>query len=119
MLRSCLHPQVLGNAKGVVAAAVSVAVFKNIVTLQGATGYAITVTGVFLYSAAKRRYKTEAVQGVGGRKPPPSGIASPRYGQLPSDEDPQLQQRSPHAPRLQAQTSLKSKLADVTFPRVS
>ncbi len=49
--------QVLGNAKGVVAAAVSVAVFKNIVTAQGALGYAVTVGGVFLYSTAKRRSK--------------------------------------------------------------
>jgi hypothetical protein len=37
--------QVLGNAKGVVAAAVSVAVFRNAVTAQGCLGYAITVAG--------------------------------------------------------------------------
>ena len=47
------HPanaQVLGNAKGVVASAVSVALFKNPVTSTGALGYAITVAGVVMYS---------------------------------------------------------------------
>ncbi|KXZ48122.1 hypothetical protein GPECTOR_30g218 [Gonium pectorale] len=54
---SALTLQVLGNAKGVVAAFVSVLVFRNVVTSQGITGYAITVTGVFLYSESKRRSK--------------------------------------------------------------
>ncbi|GLC44123.1 hypothetical protein PLESTB_000926600 [Pleodorina starrii] len=57
---SALTLQVLGNAKGVVAAAVSVAVFKNVVTGQGALGYAITVGGVFMYSESKRRAKAAA-----------------------------------------------------------
>jgi hypothetical protein len=57
MLNSCAHArlQVLGNMKGVIAAGVSVAIFKNTVTLKGMAGYAITVAGVFMYSASKRR----------------------------------------------------------------
>ncbi len=54
---SALTLQVLGNAKGVVAAVVSVAVFRNAVTWTGCVGYAITVGGVFLYSESKRRAK--------------------------------------------------------------
>jgi hypothetical protein len=42
--------QVLGNAKGVVAALISLAIFKNPVTNKGAVGYAVTVIGVILYS---------------------------------------------------------------------
>ncbi|KAG2445767.1 hypothetical protein HXX76_000371 [Chlamydomonas incerta] len=57
---SALTLQVLGNAKGVVAAGVSVAVFRNTVTVQGCLGYAITVAGVFLYSESKRRSKAAA-----------------------------------------------------------
>lgn len=57
---SPLPLQVLGNAKGVVAAGVSVAVFRNTVTVQGCLGYAITVGGVFLYSESKRRAKAAA-----------------------------------------------------------
>ncbi len=60
MSRALPHAQVLGNAKGVVAAGVSVLVFRNVVTAQGALGYAITLGGVFLYSTAKRRFKVEA-----------------------------------------------------------
>lgn len=52
---SALTLQVLGNAKGVVAACVSVLVFTNPVTPQGVTGYAITILGVFLYSESKRQ----------------------------------------------------------------
>jgi hypothetical protein len=47
--------KVLGNLKGVVAAAVSVALFRNAVTGRGMAGYAVTIAGVFLYSASKRR----------------------------------------------------------------
>ncbi|KAG2451423.1 hypothetical protein HYH02_004022 [Chlamydomonas schloesseri] len=61
---SALTLQVLGNAKGVVAAAVSVAVFRNTVTVQGCLGYAITVAGVFLYSESKRRSKAAAAAGA-------------------------------------------------------
>ncbi len=42
--------QVLGNAKGVIAAIVSVMVFANPVTWRGTLGYAITIFGVVLYS---------------------------------------------------------------------
>lgn len=46
--------QVLGNAKGAVGAAVSVAVFRNPITRSGALGYAATVLGVAAYSSEKR-----------------------------------------------------------------
>lgn len=52
---SALTLQVIGNAKGVIAAVVSVMVFHNPVTYKGIVGYAITVSGVFLYSESKRR----------------------------------------------------------------
>ncbi|MEW5308111.1 MAG: hypothetical protein WDW38_000095 [Sanguina aurantia] len=52
---SALTLQVLGNAKGVVAAMVSVFVFANRVTVQGIVGYSITILGVFWYSESKRR----------------------------------------------------------------
>lgn len=53
--------QVLGNMKGVIAAAISVALFKNKVTVKGLIGYAITMAGVFLYSASKRRAQAAEV----------------------------------------------------------
>lgn len=56
---SALTLQVLGNAKGAVAALVSVMVFANHVTLQGVAGYAITVVGVCWYSESKRRSKLD------------------------------------------------------------
>lgn len=43
--------------KGVIAAVISVALFRNAVTAKGMLGYAITVAGVFLYSACKRRQR--------------------------------------------------------------
>jgi hypothetical protein len=46
---------VLGNMKGVIAAVVSIALFRNTVTPRGVLGYAITVAGVFAYSESKRR----------------------------------------------------------------
>ena len=42
--------QVLGNLKGVIAVIISVALFRNPVTVKGCTGYMITVFGVILYS---------------------------------------------------------------------
>jgi hypothetical protein len=42
--------QVLGNMKGVIAAAISIALFKNPVTAKGMLGYFITVCGVVAYS---------------------------------------------------------------------
>ncbi|KAJ3672485.1 hypothetical protein LUZ60_007206 [Juncus effusus] len=54
---SALTLQVLGNAKAAVAAFVSVLVFRNPVTSSGILGFAITVSGVGLYSEAKKRSK--------------------------------------------------------------
>jgi hypothetical protein len=42
--------QVLGNMKGVIAAGISIALFKNPVTAKGMLGYLITVVGVVAYS---------------------------------------------------------------------
>lgn len=52
---NALTLQVLGNAKGVFATAVSVAIFRNPLTLQSIIGYAITLAGVALYSTFKRK----------------------------------------------------------------
>lgn len=54
---SALTLQVLGNAKGAVAVAVSVAIFKNPLTVPSVVGYAITLAGVVAYSEQKRRSK--------------------------------------------------------------
>ncbi|KAF8394958.1 hypothetical protein HHK36_018897 [Tetracentron sinense] len=54
---SALTLQVLGNAKGAVAVVVSILIFKNPISVIGMFGYAITVTGVVLYSEAKKRSK--------------------------------------------------------------
>ncbi|EPS66893.1 plastidic phosphate translocator-like protein2, partial [Genlisea aurea] len=54
---SALTLQVLGNAKGAVAVVVSILIFRNPVTVTGIFGYSITVTGVVLYSEAKKRSK--------------------------------------------------------------
>jgi len=48
--------QVLGNAKGAVAVVVSILIFKNPISVMGMFGYALTVSGVILYSEAKKRY---------------------------------------------------------------
>ncbi|MED6196114.1 hypothetical protein PIB30_044241 [Stylosanthes scabra] len=53
---SALTLQVLGNAKGAVAVVVSILVFKNPISVIGMMGYALTVTGVILYSETKKRY---------------------------------------------------------------
>lgn len=49
--------QVLGNAKGAVAAVVSVLVFQNPVTSMGAFGFFITICGVVMYGESKKRFK--------------------------------------------------------------
>ncbi|XP_072976120.1 probable sugar phosphate/phosphate translocator At5g05820 [Typha angustifolia] len=54
---SALTLQVLGNAKGAVAVVVSILIFRNPVSVTGMLGYALTVTGVILYSEAKKRNK--------------------------------------------------------------
>lgn len=51
--------QVLGNAKNVVAAGVSVAVFHNPVTAQGLGGYGVTVAGVYWYSHCVKTHKAQ------------------------------------------------------------
>jgi hypothetical protein len=63
---SALTLQVLGNCKGVIAAVVSVFMFKNHVTPRGCLGYAVTVAGVFLYSESKRRGKMARETAAGG-----------------------------------------------------
>ena len=52
----------MGNAKGVIAVCISIAVFRNPVTYIGSAGYLITVAGVFCYGLAKRRAAQKAVQ---------------------------------------------------------
>lgn len=51
---SALTLQVLGNAKGVVAATVSVLLFRNPVSVMGCIGFGITVSGVVAYSQTKK-----------------------------------------------------------------
>lgn len=51
---SALTLQVLGNAKGVVAVVISILYFRNPVNVYSVLGYAITVTGVVLYSQARK-----------------------------------------------------------------
>ena len=43
----------LGNAKGVVAVVLSLIYFRNPVTFYSVFGYAITVTGVVMYSQVR------------------------------------------------------------------
>lgn len=69
--------QVLGNAKGVVAAIVSVLIFRNPVSLIGWGGFAVTMVGVALYSEARRRASARRRQGprspVWESNPAPAG----------------------------------------------
>eukprot|EP01023_Acetabularia_acetabulum_P028367 TRINITY_DN26819_c0_g1_i4.p2 TRINITY_DN26819_c0_g1~~TRINITY_DN26819_c0_g1_i4.p2 ORF type:complete len:269 (+),score=46.35 TRINITY_DN26819_c0_g1_i4:122-928(+) len=51
-----LSLQVLGNLKGVVAAGLSIAIFKNPITPMGLIGYSITMAGVVLYKEAKKQF---------------------------------------------------------------
>lgn len=53
--------QVLGNMKGVIAAAISIALFKNPVTAKGMLGYFITVCGVVAYSEVRAEQQWAAV----------------------------------------------------------
>ena len=66
--------QVLGQAKGVIAAIISVWVFANPVTVTGMTGYATTICGVMLYSETKRRGKVNLAGK--GERPGPKGLSS-------------------------------------------
>lgn len=54
---NALTLQVLGNAKGLFATVISVAIFRNPLTFQSVLGYGITLTGVALYSTFKRQSK--------------------------------------------------------------
>ncbi|KAK9837287.1 hypothetical protein WJX81_003509 [Elliptochloris bilobata] len=60
---SALTLQVLGNAKGVVAATISVLLFHNPVTAMSMAGYGITVCGVVCYSQAKKVGKVQKLNG--------------------------------------------------------
>ncbi|PNH09611.1 putative sugar phosphate/phosphate translocator [Tetrabaena socialis] len=84
---SALTLQVLGNAKGVVAAAVSVAVFRNMVTAQGCGGYAITVAGVFMYSESKRRAKAAAASASANAKAEGEGNGSSGGGKNSNERE--------------------------------
>jgi hypothetical protein len=57
--------QVLGNAKGVVAAVLSVMIFHNPVTVLGWIGYAITMCGIFAYSESRKRSGQMRIQSSG------------------------------------------------------
>ena len=50
--------QVLGNAKGVAAVVVSMALFQNPFSAPAALGYAITLAGVCAYALAKRKERS-------------------------------------------------------------
>uniref|UniRef100_A0A7N0UQG8 Sugar phosphate transporter domain-containing protein n=1 Tax=Kalanchoe fedtschenkoi TaxID=63787 RepID=A0A7N0UQG8_KALFE len=58
---SALTLQVLGNGKAAVAAFVSVLIFRNPVNVMGMVGFGVTVSGVVLYSEAKKRTKQTTV----------------------------------------------------------
>lgn len=74
MYTSALTLQVLGNCKGVIAAIVSIMLFRNPVTRNSCLGYAVTVAGVFAYSEAKRRL-TAPQAGNAGAKAQPAASA--------------------------------------------
>ncbi|KAL4425928.1 hypothetical protein ABPG75_009944 [Micractinium tetrahymenae] len=56
---SALTLQVLGNAKGVVAVVLSLLYFRNPVNFYSVFGYGVTVTGVVMYSQAKKSAKKQ------------------------------------------------------------
>lgn len=59
---SALTLQVLGNMKGVVAVFISIALFKNPVSVIALAGYGITICGVVAYSEAKKSAKKAAME---------------------------------------------------------
>lgn len=65
--------QVLGNAKGVVAVGLSVAVFRNPVTFLSMLGYAVTICGVVMYSRAKMLSRRLPMLSVQSRRGSPLG----------------------------------------------
>jgi len=50
-----LSMQVFGNMKTVFVSVTSVALFQNVVTVQGALGYAMTILGVALFELVRRK----------------------------------------------------------------
>ncbi|XXG66063.1 hypothetical protein AAC387_Pa05g3614 [Persea americana] len=54
---SPLTLQVLGNATGVMAAVLTICIFKNQTTVKGFLGHVLTVIGAVLYHEAKRRHE--------------------------------------------------------------
>ncbi|KAI3438507.1 hypothetical protein D9Q98_000935 [Chlorella vulgaris] len=58
---SALTLQVLGNAKGVVAVVLSLIYFRNPVNFYSVFGYGVTMTGVVMYSQAKKAAKRTAM----------------------------------------------------------
>jgi hypothetical protein len=91
--RRSVAVQVLGNAKGVVAAVISVFIFKNDITVTGALGYLITVMGTALYTYVKVMEKVkEQGDGAGDGEQAQSKEASetgreyiPRAGEQRAD----------------------------------
>lgn len=74
--------QVLGNAKGVIAAIVSVLIFRNPVSIVGWGGFAITMVGVVLYSETRRRASTRRGQGPQVPVWEPSAVLSAKAGEV-------------------------------------
>jgi hypothetical protein len=68
-----LAAQVLGNAKGVVAAVISVFVFKNDVTAAGALGYFICVMGTALFTYVKVMEKLKETRELQEQSKPAAG----------------------------------------------
>ena len=73
-----LSLQVLGNAKGVIAAIISVFIFHNPVTFLGWLGYGITMVGVVAYSESRKRkpHASPAVSPVASSQPLVGGSVS-------------------------------------------
>mmetsp|Transcript_34689 Transcript_34689/g.109533 ORF Transcript_34689/g.109533 Transcript_34689/m.109533 type:complete len:319 (+) Transcript_34689:150-1106(+) len=65
-----LTMMVLGNAKNVIAAIVSILVFKNPITMKSAGGYAITTAGVFAYTFFKQGLQAKQAKEVTSRTSP-------------------------------------------------
>jgi hypothetical protein len=53
--------QVLGNAKGAVAALLSVMIFRNPVTFLGCLGFGVTIAGVVAYSESRKQPKRQQI----------------------------------------------------------
>ncbi|KAL4435609.1 hypothetical protein ABPG77_002572 [Micractinium sp. CCAP 211/92] len=71
---SALTLQVLGNAKGVVAVALSLLYFRNPATFSSVFGYAVTVAGVVLYSQSKMRAKQQQMEKLSQPQLKDSGV---------------------------------------------